>query len=48
MDQVNYRQIKENLPDIMEKVCNNHQPIIITRDHDQPVVLMSLADFSSY
>jgi len=31
----------------MDKVCNDHDPVIITRNRDQAVVMMSLEDYSS-
>jgi prevent-host-death family protein len=48
MDKINYTEIQENLPEVMEKVCNDHQPIVITSENHPSVVLMSLADYSAY
>jgi antitoxin YefM len=48
MDRLNYAQIKEDLPEVMEKVCNDRTPVIITREDKRPVVLMSLADYQAY
>lgn len=48
MDRLNYVKIKEELPKIIEKVCNEHDPVIITTENNPPVVLMSLADYQSY
>ena len=31
----------------MEKVCDNHEPIIITRKSEGSVVMLSLADYES-
>tara|TARA_R110002072_G_scaffold124794_1_gene260357 strand:+ start:28639 stop:28842 length:204 start_codon:yes stop_codon:yes gene_type:complete len=31
----------------MEKVCNDHTPIIITRKRESPVVMMSLEDYQA-
>lgn len=31
----------------IEKVCDDHAPVIITRQHAQPVVLLSLDDYQS-
>ena len=31
----------------MNKVCEDHAPIIITRNRDQAVVMMSLEDFEA-
>ena len=48
MDRLNYVKIKEELPKIIEKVCSEHDPVIITTENNPPVVLMSLADYQSY
>lgn len=32
---------------MMDKVCEDHAPIIITRNRDQAVVMMSLEDFEA-
>lgn len=31
----------------MQKVCEDHMPIIITRSNAEPVVMMSLSDFEA-
>jgi antitoxin YefM len=31
----------------MDGVCDDHDPVIITRNRDQAVVMMSLADYES-
>jgi antitoxin YefM len=31
----------------MEKVCEDHAPIIITRKNENPVVMMSLEDYQA-
>ena len=31
----------------MDRVCSDHTPVIITRNRDQSVVMLSLADFES-
>ena len=38
---------QENLDEIMEKVCSDHLPMIITRPFQPPVVLISLEDYQS-
>ena len=48
MDRLNYVEIQEELPKIIEKVCNDRAPVIITTDNYPPVVLMSLEDYQSY
>jgi antitoxin YefM len=48
MDKLNYSEIKEDLPAVMEKVCKDRTPVIITRENTPSVVLMSLADYQAY
>jgi antitoxin YefM len=47
MDAISYTTARNNLATTMEKVCNDHSPIIITRQNADPVIMMSLADYNS-
>ena len=47
MTAISYTAARENLASTMDKVCDDHAPIIITRNRDQAVVMMSLADFEA-
>lgn len=47
MDIINYTELRRDLRNTMERVCNNHIPIAITRKGGDPVVMMSLADYNS-
>jgi antitoxin YefM len=47
MEAIPYSAACENLASTMDKVCQDHSPVIITRNDDQPVVMMSLADYES-
>ena len=47
MTAISYTAARENLASTMDKVCEDHAPIIITRNRDQAVVMMSLEDFES-
>lgn len=47
MDAITYSSARENLAETMDKVCDNHETIIITRRNSGSVVLMSLEDFNS-
>jgi len=47
MDTITYTAARQNLTKTMDAVCENHTPIIITRQKAEPVVMMSLADFNS-
>lgn len=47
MKAITYTAARENLASTMERVCADHDPVIITRNRDQAVVMMSLEDFES-
>tara|TARA_B110000967_G_C18425154_1_gene335769 strand:- start:25 stop:378 length:354 start_codon:yes stop_codon:yes gene_type:complete len=47
MDAISYTSARANLASTMEKVCNDHSPIIITRKSENPVVMMSLEDYQA-
>ena len=47
MDAISYTAARANLAKTMEKVCNDHDPVIITREEDPPVVMLSLEDYQS-
>ena len=47
MDAISYSSARANLASTMDRVCNDHEPLIITRNGDQSVVMLSLDDFQS-
>ncbi|MGO9567083.1 MAG: type II toxin-antitoxin system Phd/YefM family antitoxin [Desulfomonilaceae bacterium] len=47
MNAVTYSQARENLATTMDKVCDDHSPIIITRKNQRSVVMMSLEDYEA-
>ncbi len=47
MNAITYTAARENLASTMDKVCSDHAPVIITRNRDQSVVMLSLADFEA-
>ena len=47
MKAISYTSARENLASTMDEVCTDHTPVIITRDRDQAVVMLSLEDFES-
>ena len=47
MDAITYSSARATLADTMNRVCDDHEPIIITRNGQQAVVMMSLDDFTS-
>jgi antitoxin YefM len=42
-----YSDARKNLASTMDKVCDSHDPVIITRRKAKPVVMMSLDDYNS-
>ena len=47
MTAISYTAARENLAATMDKVCEDHAPIVITRNREQAVVMMSLEDFEA-
>ena len=47
MDTITYSDARERLAATMKKVCDNHEPVIITRQKEESVVMLSLEDFRS-
>ena len=47
MDTVTYTTARANLASTMNKVCEDHEPLIITRNSEQSVVMMSLEDYKA-
>ena len=47
MNAISYTAARENLASTMDRVCADHSPVIITRNRDQSVVMLSLEDYES-
>jgi len=47
MNAVTYSQARENLAKTMDKVCDDHSPIIVTRKNQRSVVMISLEDYEA-
>ncbi len=47
MNALTYSQARGNLAETMDKVCDDHAPIIITRKNQRSVVMISLEDYQS-
>lgn len=47
MDAISYSAVRKNLVKTMEKVCDDHSPVIITRKNARAVVMMSLEYFNA-
>lgn len=47
MDALTYTAARQNLAKTMDKVCNDHAPVIVTRQSSNSVVIMSLEDYEA-
>lgn len=47
MRAITYTAARNNLASTMKKVCDDHDPIIVTRKNNEAVILMSLEDYES-
>lgn len=47
MDAITYSSARANLARTMDRVCEDHEALIITRNGEQSVVMLSLEDFQA-
>ena len=47
MKAISYTAARENIAATMNQVCDDRNPVIITRKRDQSVVMLSLEDYES-
>jgi len=47
MNAISYTVARANLATNMDRVCNDHEPVIITRKGDHSVVMLSLEDYEA-
>ncbi|NOG31510.1 type II toxin-antitoxin system prevent-host-death family antitoxin [Halomonas sp. TBZ9] len=47
MDAISYTAARNHLAKTMEQVCEDHSPVIITRNKSQSVVMISLEDYEA-
>lgn len=47
MNAITYTAARQNLSKTMERVCEDHAPVIVTRKKSSSVVIMSLEDFEA-
>jgi len=48
MDTISYSAFRNHLAGSLDKVNEDHNPLLITRQNGKPAVVMSLDDFHSY
>lgn len=47
MDTMTYTAVRVNLARAMDRVCDDHEALIITRNVEQSVVMLSLEDYKT-
>ena len=47
MRAISYTTARKNLSSTMKQVCEDHNPIIVTRKNNEAVIMMSLEDYES-
>jgi len=48
METLSYSAFRSHLAEMLDRVNDDHRPILITRQKGKPAVVMSLEDFKSY
>lgn len=48
VEAIDYTEFKEKISAVIDKVNDDHAPVLIVRQKGQSAVLMSLEDFKSY
>ena len=47
MEAITYTEARENLAKTIQRVCRDHDPVIITRKREDSVVMISQEDYDS-
>jgi antitoxin YefM len=47
MDVLTFTDTRQNLKEVMDRVVEDHAPVLITRQKAEPVVMVSLADWNA-
>ncbi len=48
MDTLSYSAFRNQLASVLDKVNDDHKPVMITRQNGKPAIVMSVEDFQSY
>ncbi len=48
MDTMSYTAFRNDLASVLDKVNDDHKPVLITRQNGRPAVVISLEDFQAY
>ena len=47
MEAISYTVVRQTLAQRMDQVCDDHTPIIVTRQNNRSVVMLSLEDYQA-
>jgi len=47
MKAISYTSARSNLAKTMERICDDHEPVVITRKNERSVVMLSLEDYEA-
>ena len=47
MNALTYSQARSNLAKMMDKVCDDHSPVIVTRKNRRSIVMIALEDYEA-
>ncbi len=47
MAHVSYTELRNNLSTLMDEVCDNHAPLLVTRQNARSVVMLAEEDYES-
>lgn len=45
MQVLTFSQARADLKQTMDEICADHEPVVVTRQRGEPVVMLSLADY---
>lgn len=48
MDTLSYSAFRNQLAGVLDKVNDDHKPVMITRQNGKPAIVMSVEDFHAY
>ncbi|MGD9212727.1 MAG: type II toxin-antitoxin system prevent-host-death family antitoxin [Desulfobacteraceae bacterium] len=48
MDTISYSVFRSQLARYLDKVNDDHKPVLVTRQNGKPAIVMSLEDYQSY
>jgi len=47
MKSISYTAVRSNLAKTMDSLCDDHNPVVITRKNERSVVMLSLEDYEA-